>query len=139
MTTRVLGANMLLGANGAPFRRRLLKLKYSPKTISKIYTILFHKLRCFFGAHDRWCHHIITYVKAGEEKAPMKVVGVFYKAHEFAKDPKFLGCMENALGLREWLVSKGHTFIATDDKEGESCGKSQIAFAPLSFFIQEIL
>jgi hypothetical protein len=61
----------------------------------------------------------------------MKVVGVFYKAHEFAKDPKFLGCMENALGLREWLVSKGHTFIATDDKEGESCGKSQIAFAPI--------
>jgi formate dehydrogenase len=59
--------------------------------------------------------------QAGEEKAPMKVVGVFYKAHEFAKDPKFLGCMENALGLREWLVSKGHTFIATDDKEGESC------------------
>jgi hypothetical protein len=78
-------------------------------------------------------------VKAGEEKAPMKVVGVFYKAHEYAKDPKFLGCMENALGLREWLVSKGHTFIATDDKEGENCGKSQIAFAPISFFIQEIL
>lgn len=50
MTTRVLGANTLLGANGAPFRRRLLKLKYSQKTISKIYTI--HKLRCFFGAHD---------------------------------------------------------------------------------------
>lgn len=52
----------------------------------------------------------------------MKIVGVFYKAHEYAKDPKFLGCAENALGLREFLESKGHTYIVTDDKEGDDCG-----------------
>ncbi|KAG0623870.1 hypothetical protein M758_3G207700 [Ceratodon purpureus] len=57
----------------------------------------------------------------GGEQKTMKVVGVFYKAHEYAKDPKFLGCAENALGLREFLESKGHTYIVTDDKEGDNC------------------
>jgi formate dehydrogenase len=54
----------------------------------------------------------------------MKVVGVF------AKDSKFLGCAENALGLREYLESNGHTYIVTDDKEGEDSG----AFSDLRSF-----
>lgn len=53
-----------------------------------------------------------------------KIVGVFYKANEYASmNPNFLGCAENALGIREWLESQGHQYIVTDDKEGPDCGK----------------
>lgn len=58
----------------------------------------------------------------GNDHKQLKIVGVFYKAHEYAKDPKFLGCVENGLGLKEFLKSKGHTYILTDDKEGDNCG-----------------
>ncbi|MCD7452064.1 formate dehydrogenase (NAD+) [Datura stramonium] len=51
-----------------------------------------------------------------------KIVGVFYKANEYAEmNPNFLGCAENALGIREWLESKGHQYIVTPDKEGPDC------------------
>lgn len=53
---------------------------------------------------------------------PNKVVGVFYKANEYASlNPNFLGCVENSLGIKEWLESKGHQYIVTDDKEGPNC------------------
>nr|AGV54340.1 formate dehydrogenase [Phaseolus vulgaris] len=48
-----------------------------------------------------------------------KIVGVFYKGNEYAKlNPDFVGCVEGALGIREWLESQGHQYIVTDDKEG---------------------
>ncbi|WVZ81038.1 hypothetical protein U9M48_028465, partial [Paspalum notatum var. saurae] len=48
-----------------------------------------------------------------------KIVGVFYKAGEDAdKNPNFVGCVERALGIRDWLESQGHRYIVTDDKEG---------------------
>jgi len=51
-----------------------------------------------------------------------KIVGVFYQANEYAeKNPNFLGCVERALGIREWLESQGHQYIVTDDKEGPNC------------------
>ncbi|KAK1391941.1 Mitochondrial formate dehydrogenase [Heracleum sosnowskyi] len=51
-----------------------------------------------------------------------KIVGVFYEDNEYASaNPSFLGCAENALGIREWLESKGHQYIVTDDKEGPDC------------------
>lgn len=51
-----------------------------------------------------------------------KIVGVFYKAHEYAEmNPNFVGCAENALGIRNWLESQGHEYIVTDDKEGPDC------------------
>nr|KAJ0226710.1 hypothetical protein LSAT_V11C100038130 [Lactuca sativa] len=51
-----------------------------------------------------------------------QIVGVFYKAHEYAEmNPNFLGCAENALGIRNWLESQGHEYIVTDDKEGLDC------------------
>ena len=51
-------------------------------------------------------------------------MGVFYKGNEYASlNPNFLGCAENALGIREWLESKGHKYIVTDDKEGPNCGQ----------------
>ncbi|XP_058088506.1 formate dehydrogenase, mitochondrial [Magnolia sinica] len=51
-----------------------------------------------------------------------KIVGVFYKANEYASmNPNFLGCAEGSLGIREWLESQGHQYIVTDDKEGPNC------------------
>ncbi|KAK4282429.1 hypothetical protein QN277_013808 [Acacia crassicarpa] len=51
-----------------------------------------------------------------------KIVGVFYKANEYASlNPNFVGCVEGALGIREWLESQGHQYIVTDDKEGPDC------------------
>ncbi|KAI9178160.1 hypothetical protein LWI28_023420 [Acer negundo] len=48
-----------------------------------------------------------------------KIVGVFYKANEYASmNPNFVGCVEGALGIRDWLTSQGHEYIVTDDKEG---------------------
>ncbi|GAB5591169.1 formate dehydrogenase (NAD+) [Umbelopsis nana] len=48
----------------------------------------------------------------------MKIVAVLYPGGEIAKEePRMLGCVENELGLREWLESQGHTYIVTDDKE----------------------
>ncbi|KAE8706714.1 Formate dehydrogenase [Hibiscus syriacus] len=51
-----------------------------------------------------------------------KIVGVFYKANEYlTKNPNFVGCVEGALGLRQWLESQGHQYIVTDDKDGPDC------------------
>jgi formate dehydrogenase len=53
-----------------------------------------------------------------------KIVGVFYEAGEYAdKNPNFVGCVEGALGIRDWLESKGHHYIVTDDKEGLNSGQ----------------
>jgi hypothetical protein len=52
------------------------------------------------------------------------IVGVFYKAGEYAdKNPNFVGCVEGALGIRNWLESQGHHYILTDDKEGPNSGQ----------------
>ncbi|BBH00403.1 formate dehydrogenase [Prunus dulcis] len=51
-----------------------------------------------------------------------KIVGVFYKANEYAElNPNFLGCEERALGIKDWLESQGHKYIVTDDKDGPDC------------------
>ena len=48
-------------------------------------------------------------------------------------NPNFLWCVENALGIREWLESKGYQYIVTDDKEGLDCGKlAVISFVVMS-------
>ena len=33
--------------------------------------------------------------------------------------PCFAGCVENELGLRQFLEERGHEYIVTDSKEGE--------------------
>lgn len=44
---------------------------------------------------------------------------VLYKGGEWAKkQPKLLGTVENALGLREFIESKGHELVVTSDKDG---------------------
>ncbi|KAK9468771.1 hypothetical protein V1512DRAFT_257837 [Lipomyces arxii] len=48
-----------------------------------------------------------------------KVLAVLYKAGQHAKDePRMYGCLENELGLRSFLESKGYKYVLTDDKEG---------------------
>jgi formate dehydrogenase len=59
-----------------------------------------------------------SYSSSAEAGSPKKVLGVFFAAHEYAKNPEFLGCVENALGIREWLESKGHKYVVTSDKNG---------------------
>ncbi|KAK9315336.1 hypothetical protein V1522DRAFT_448235 [Lipomyces starkeyi] len=49
----------------------------------------------------------------------VKVLAVLYKGGQHAKDePRMYGCLENELGIREWLESQGHTYVTTDSKEG---------------------
>ncbi|KAI5665535.1 hypothetical protein M9H77_15388 [Catharanthus roseus] len=51
-----------------------------------------------------------------------KIVGVFYNGNEYAAmNPNFVGCTENALGIRDWLESQGHQYVVTADKEGPNC------------------
>jgi hypothetical protein len=51
------------------------------------------------------------------------VLGVFFKGGEYANNPRFLACAENELGIREWLESKGHTYVVTSDKDGPDSRK----------------
>jgi formate dehydrogenase len=63
-----------------------------------------------------------TAAEALADGAPKKVLMVLYAGGDHAKTtPALLGCAENALGLREWLESLGHTVVATADKEGPGC------------------
>lgn len=74
--------------------------------------------------YDSFDHLTVAYVQASP--GSKKIVGVFYKANEYASmNPNFVGCVENALGIREWLESQGHQYIVTPDKDGPDCGKNQ--------------
>jgi formate dehydrogenase len=51
----------------------------------------------------------------------MKVLAVLYQGFQAAKEEsRLLGTVENELGLRQYLESKGHEFIVTGDKEGDN-------------------
>lgn len=63
-----------------------------------------------------------TFTRNIHSSESKKIVGVFYKANEYASmNPNFVGCVENALGISNWLESQGHKYIVTDDKEGPDC------------------
>lgn len=48
-----------------------------------------------------------------------KVLLVLYKGYHHAKQvPRLLGCVENELGLRDFIESKGYELVTTSDKEG---------------------
>ncbi|KAK9814529.1 hypothetical protein WJX72_007417 [[Myrmecia] bisecta] len=49
-----------------------------------------------------------------------KVLAVLPKGGEAAKQPDYLDCLENALGLRNWLEKQGVEYVVTADKEGDS-------------------
>ncbi|KAK0550707.1 formate dehydrogenase (NAD+) [Tilletia horrida] len=48
----------------------------------------------------------------------MKILAVLYDGGKQAEEPRLLGSVQNALGLRKWLESEGHTYVVTSDKEG---------------------
>lgn len=49
-----------------------------------------------------------------------KVLLVLYEGGEPAKQqPKLLGCLENELGIREYVESKGYELVTTSDKDPE--------------------
>lgn len=49
-----------------------------------------------------------------------KVLLVLYKGGEHAQqEQKLLGCLENELGIREFIESQGHELVCTDDKDPE--------------------
>ncbi|KAH0827434.1 hypothetical protein J3R83DRAFT_4106 [Lanmaoa asiatica] len=49
----------------------------------------------------------------------MKVLAILYRGGNAAKsEPRLLGTIENQLGIREYLESKGHEYIVSDSKEG---------------------
>lgn len=60
----------------------------------------------------------------GEKKGEGRktIVAVLPKGGPAAKNPKYLNCVENGLGLREWLESLGHIYITTADKEPPNSG-----------------
>lgn len=62
----------------------------------------------------------------GSAGGKKKILGVLYKAGEYAKNPDFLACAENGLGLKDWLKEQGHEYIVTDDKDGDNSGDSRI-------------
>ncbi|KAJ3281689.1 formate dehydrogenase (NAD+) [Borealophlyctis nickersoniae] len=50
----------------------------------------------------------------------MKIVAVLYEGREAAaKEPRMLGCVEHALGLRDWLQSLGQEYIVTSKAGSE--------------------
>ena len=51
-----------------------------------------------------------------------KVVAVFPTGAEAAKEPRYVNCVENGLGLPEFLKGRAE-FIVTSDKEGKNSGK----------------
>lgn len=56
---------------------------------------------------------------SGSARRADKVLAALYPGKEYAKrQPKLLATVENELGLREWIESKGHTLVVTDDKDG---------------------
>ena len=49
-----------------------------------------------------------------------KVLLVLYKGNEHAQqEQKLLGCLENELGIREFIESQGYELVCTDDKDPE--------------------
>lgn len=51
-----------------------------------------------------------------------KVVAVFPTGGEAAKEPRYVNCVENGLGLPEFLKGRAE-FIVTSDKEGKDSGE----------------
>lgn len=49
-------------------------------------------------------------------------MGVFFVVYEYVKNFEFLGCVENVLGICEWLELKGYKYVVIFDKDGFDFG-----------------
>ncbi|KAK0566859.1 formate dehydrogenase (NAD+) [Tilletia horrida] len=69
-----------------------------------------------------YCLHparTVSSTSASHTQANMKILAVLYDGGAHAKDePRLLGTVQNALGIRDWLESQGHTYIVTASKDG---------------------
>ena len=63
----------------------------------------------------------------------MKVVAVFPKGGEAAKNEKYVNCEENALGLRDWAKENKAELVVTSSKDGDDSGTSCHPLAVLLF------
>ncbi|KAL0027663.1 hypothetical protein WJX79_006438 [Trebouxia sp. C0005] len=61
---------------------------------------------------------LAPFATAAQPADPKTVLAILYKAGSASEEKRLLGCVENELGLREWLESQGHKYIVTDSKEG---------------------
>ena len=53
----------------------------------------------------------------------IKIVAVFPKAGEASKNEKYVNCVENALGLREWCDKNKADLVVTESKDGDDSGE----------------
>lgn len=63
----------------------------------------------------------------------MKVVAVLPEGGKAAKNEKYVNCVENALGLREWCEKNKAELVVTASKDGDDSGwlKLQMPFSLL--------
>lgn len=52
----------------------------------------------------------------------IKVVAVFPKGGDAAKNDKYVNCEENALGLRDWCKKNDAELVVTSSKDGSDSG-----------------
>ncbi len=52
----------------------------------------------------------------------IKIVAVFPKGGEASKNDKYVNCVENALGLREWCDKNKADLVVTESKDGDVPG-----------------
>ncbi|KAK9826143.1 hypothetical protein WJX81_008585 [Elliptochloris bilobata] len=57
--------------------------------------------------------------RRSEKGTRKKVLAVLPEAGEYARNPGHISCVENELGLREWLEERNCEFVVTADKDGE--------------------
>jgi len=53
----------------------------------------------------------------------IKIVAVFPKGGEASKNEKYVNCVENALGLREWCDKNKAELVVTESKDGDDSGE----------------
>lgn len=54
----------------------------------------------------------------------LKIVAVFPEGGEAAKNEKYVNCVENALGLRDWCKQNDADLVVTSSKDGSDSGQT---------------
>lgn len=54
----------------------------------------------------------------------LKIVAVFPEGGEAAKNEKYVNCVENALGLRDWCKQHDADLVVTSSKDGSDSGQN---------------
>ena len=56
-----------------------------------------------------------------------KIVAVFPKGGDAAKNDQYVNCEENALGLRDWCKKNDAELVVTSSKDGSDSGSYRFA------------